>query len=99
MAAKKKGKKVARGVDKSASTPAKITLPAYGLAEEILGTQAEIKDQGQGAAGRLERAASGESVAVAQGPADSAQQDAGPTLHLVTFNLDGEEYGVDIGSV
>ena len=99
MAAKKKGKKVVRGADKSTSAPAKITLPAYGLAEEILGTQAEIKDRGQGPAGRPEHVVSGESEAVAQGPADLTLQDAGPTLHLVTFSLDGEEYGVDIGSV
>lgn len=99
MAAKKKGKKVARGADKATSAPAKITLPAYGLAAEILGTQTEIKVRGQGAAGRPEHVAGGEPEAVSERSADLAVQDAGATLHLVTFSVDGEEYGIDISSV
>ena len=99
MAAKKKGKKVARGADKATSAPPKITLPAYGLAEEILGRQAENKDQGQGVNGQPTQMAGGEPEAVSERSADLAVQDAGATLHVVTFSLDEEEYGVDIGSV
>lgn len=102
MAAKKKGKKVARGVDKSTSASAKITLPAYGLAEEILGTQRmeqadHVGVQDGNTVASVQSSAKPETSS--QKSADLTLQDAGPTLHLVTFSLDGEEYGVDIGSV
>src|SRR5512136_2437418 len=99
MAAKKKETKGARAKVKSASAPPKITLPAFGLAEDILGTQAGKADQGQRANGQPALSAGAEPEALAEKPADLTSQDAGPTLHLVTFSLDGEEYGVDIASV
>jgi len=99
MAAKKKGKKITRGADRATSASPKITLPAYGLAEELLGKQAENKDPGQGAKEQPTPMEGGEPEAVSEKSADLAVQDAGPTLHLVTFRLDGEEYGVDIASV
>jgi len=102
MAAKKKGKKVARGADKASSAPPKMTLPAFGLAEEILGmTNAagemrheeirgnEVSElQTKPALERLNR-----------GNSEPATSNTGPTLHLVTFSVDGEEYGIDISSV
>jgi purine-binding chemotaxis protein CheW len=98
MAAKKKGTKGARVKDKSASEPPKITLPAFGLAEDILGTQAGNADPGR-VKGKPAPIAGVKPEAPAENPADLTIQDAGPTLHLVTFSLDGEEYGVDIASV
>ncbi len=99
MAAKKKGKKVVRGAGKGSSARSQITLPAYGLAEDILGMQAENRDQGQGVNGQPAQRAGTEPDALSEKSADLMIQDAGPTLHLVTFSVDGEEYGVDIGSV
>ncbi len=99
MAAKKRGKKTARGAGKATSAPPSLTLPAYGLAEEILGRQSEDKDPGQGVTGQPTQMASGEPEAVSERSADLAVQDTGATLHLVTFSVDGEEYGIDISSV
>ncbi len=99
MAAKKKGKKAARKAGKDSSAPSQITLPAYGLAEDILGMQAENKDQRQAVNGKPAQIADVEPDAPSEKTADLTIQDAGPTLHLVTFSVDGEEFGVDIGSV
>lgn len=100
MAAKKKGTKAARGANKTPSAPPKITLPAFGLAEDILGTQAGNADQGRRVNDQPTHIAGAEpEIRSEDKSADLTIQDAGPTLHLVTFNLDGEEYGVDIGSV
>ncbi len=99
MAAKKTGKKTSKeNPVKKASSP-KITLPAFGLAEEILGPRAEHREEqprsnGQGSPG------TGDNFDALSGKADDpAIRDNGPTLHLVTFSVDGEEYGIDISSV
>jgi purine-binding chemotaxis protein CheW len=96
-AKKKKGTKGTPVTNKNASTPPKITLPAYGLAEDILGTQAGNADQGERI--KAETTHSTEPNISAEQSASRVPRDAGPTLHLVTFSLDGEEYGVDISSV
>ncbi len=97
MAVRKAAKK--KAVKKSAKKARKqtppLTLPAFGLAEEILaGAQTDVTTGEAGGYQQelqdlIQQATSAES----QGP------EAGPHLHLVTFNLDTEEYGVDIESV
>ena len=93
MAAKKKGKKVARGADRAASATPGITLPAFGLAEEILGmTNAE--------SGMRNDEIRGNEVSELRTPnSEPATSNTGPTLHLVTFSVDREEYGIEISSV
>lgn len=91
MAVKKSVKRTRRKADEKKPAPSpKITLPAFGLAEEILGMSSENKDQVNGR----------DSAAELRTPnSEPATSSTGPTLHLVTFSVDGEEYGVDIGSV
>lgn len=110
MAVRKSGKKREGGRGKK--TPAqKITLPAYGLAEDILGSkdkgcdgqESAVKSQGPVAERDAQKPVinetpSGQDAFYASGP-DQARPDTIQELHLVTFNLDREEYGVDISSV
>lgn len=86
----------------------KITLPAFGLAEDILGKQAKVgegedsevkvakRDEGTMDIGGSESPILNSGV---QGEDRSQELVSGPELHLVTFRLESEEYGVDIGSV
>ena len=107
----------------------KITLPAFGLAEEILGSHVNSGGETEQAVGKTApektvKGASGgrgrEYSARAAKAVDSKQsgagllsggkdqrspdteskeRDSGPQLHLVTYNIDREEYGVDIDRV
>lgn len=88
------GTKKARGT-KAAST--KTSLPAFGLAEDILGKQAAGTASEPAERNRREEISEGQDQRTFDG--DGAAQEAGPQLHLVTFNLDREEYGVDIDRV
>jgi purine-binding chemotaxis protein CheW len=99
MAAKKKAKKAARGADKATSAPPKITLPAFGLAEEILGSRTEPREEQPGANGQSSPGTGDNFDTLSRKADDPAIRDNGPTLHLVTFSVDGEEYGIDISSV
>ena len=93
------GTKKAR-VTKAAS--AKTSLPAFGLAEEILGKKTatewgqEPRVMGQGGEDSSHDADKpvGKSIGL-----EPESREAGPQLHLVTFNLDREEFGVDIDRV
>jgi purine-binding chemotaxis protein CheW len=89
-----------------ADTP--ISLPASGLAEDILA----LADQGgltaRGASARAEPASAEPAPAAAAAlghtisffaPARDEKQAAEATEHLATFFLAGEEYGVDVRSV
>lgn len=90
-------KKKSANAGKRKAPPKKITLPAFGLAEEILGTGgAEFGARSPEPAppvpvGRHD---------IERMP-DTPGREAVPEgeLHLVTFHLDAEEYGVDIGRV
>lgn len=81
-----------------------ITLPAFGLAEDILAGQAPAGDSTQPSADTAAgpdaspapAAAAGTAASVPAGAANSAGDDE---LHLVTFRLDAEEYAVDIRRV
>jgi purine-binding chemotaxis protein CheW len=90
-------KKKSATARKRKAQPQKITLPAFGLAEEILGTRgAEFGARsfdpappvpvGRHDSERMPDTPSPETVSESE-------------LHLVTFHLDAEEYGVDIGRV
>lgn len=95
MAVKKTARKSGKQGRAGKAASPKVTLPAFGLAEEILGSP--------GAAGvekgseRTEELQSASAPTEARTPQPAAE--AGPEHHLVTFNLDHEEYGVNIGSV
>jgi purine-binding chemotaxis protein CheW len=102
MAVKKAARKSGKQGRAGKAAPPKVTLPAFGLAEEILGST--------GAAGVVKGSERTEELQSAsrkpQSEIDPAEArtpqpaaDAGPEHHLVTFNLDHEEYGVNIGSV
>lgn len=68
----------------------KITLPAFGLAEDILGdASAELGVRSAEGAGHEDNSSL----------RPNAEVDPGPELHLVTFKVDREEYGVDISEV
>lgn len=99
MAIKKRVKKVARGADKASPAPPKITLPAFGLAEEILGSRTGQKEERPGANGQGSPGMGENFDTLSRNADDPAIRDNGPTLHLVTFSVDGEEYGIDISSV
>ncbi len=88
MAVRKNAKKSKKKADKkkAVSSPG-IKLPAFGLAEEILGTRNE------------ENAEDKSGIRKPKSEMEESAIEQGPELHLVTFNLDREEYGVDIGSV
>jgi hypothetical protein len=75
------------------AAPHKITLPAFGLAEDILGTRDAVP-------GTRDLAPAAERHDIERLP-DAAGPDVAhdSELHLVTFHLDAEEYGVDIGRV
>jgi purine-binding chemotaxis protein CheW len=89
-------------------TDTPISLPASGLAEDILA----LADQGgltaRGASARAEPASAEPAPAAAAAlghnisffaPARDEKQAAEATEHLATFFLAGEEYGVDVRSV
>jgi purine-binding chemotaxis protein CheW len=101
MASKKKRKKAARGAAENASASPRIILPAFGLAEEILATQADQRSSEPGTDGQTAYQENEKSGVFSHKPSDLdlKTQEAGPLLHLVTFNLEKEEYGVDIGNV
>lgn len=99
--ARKRSKKTKESADKEPAK--KIVLPAYGLAEEILGGQTAKQSSGSGA-GSPETKTQDSSGAMREEEVgtqtrDAGQSDTGEELHLVTFSLDREEYGVEIGSV
>lgn len=94
MAVKKKSAKA----EKKKTSPEKITLPAFGLAEEILGTRGAefgVRSPEPEPLPSVRERHESEHLPIASAP------DAVPEgeLHLVTFHLDAEEYGVDIGRV
>jgi purine-binding chemotaxis protein CheW len=104
MAPKKRPKKQAAGAAVRDKKRSKITLPAFGLAEDILAVPAAAApeaperaahDDGPPAAER------GELLPEALMPAEAANGDGdgGEQLHLVTFLLEREEYAVNIESV
>lgn len=92
MAAKKKN----ANTRKRKASAKKITLPAFGLAEEILGTRgAEFltpSPEPPLPAPVVELREIGRR-------ADAPLPEAASDLHLVTFHLETEEYGVEIGRV
>ena len=98
-------KRVKKGVNRKAVKGhplSQTTLPASGLAEEILnGTAAEVT--GQGSAGRGNEAEfeklHAEGFDRSYADTDLQAPGVGPQLHLVTFNVDQEEYGVNIDRV
>ena len=101
MAPKKRRKKAAAPDTGTKEQKAKITLPAFGLAEDLLGAAAPAAAPGTGESGdgaAQPVAAPGEGMdrlsmqAVHNG-------DNGDELHLVTFRVDQEEYAVEIGRV
>jgi len=92
MAARKISKKAVKATGKKKAAPSqKISLPAFGLAEEILG-EASVELET-----RSDVADFCPPTPVPRTPVPVPVADS--ELHLVTFNLDREEYGVDIGSV
>jgi purine-binding chemotaxis protein CheW len=97
MAAKKTHKKSSKEQPAKKASGPKITLPAFGLAEDILGPRTDHKEEQHGANSQGPSGADDNFETLSR--KDPATRDDGPTLHLVTFSLDGEEYGVDIGSV
>jgi purine-binding chemotaxis protein CheW len=89
MANKKLAQKTRKKAEKKPGGPTKSPLPSFGLAKEIPGVR-ESGAGGQESEGRAANAGvRGEKTA----PGVNGE------LHLVTFNLDQEEYGVEIGSV
>lgn len=97
MAVKKAVKKKAekKPSKKTGKQKPPLTLPAYGLAEEILaGAQTDVITEEAGGS-----QPEPEDLLQQVAGAESQAPDASPQLHLVTFNLDTEEYGVDIESV
>jgi len=90
MVIKKKNKKRAKKAANNETPPSKkISLPAFGMAEDILGMQSSE---------------SGVRSAELQNVAHYAEPERKPgradgELHLVTFHLETEEFGVDIGRV
>lgn len=105
MAGKKKAKKASpNAATKEPSPSPKITLPAFGLADEILGTtghESATRDEGRGPGDRerTDGVEAPEGTAVASSQPETKDEPNGAELHLVTFHLDREQYGVDIGSV
>jgi purine-binding chemotaxis protein CheW len=99
MATKKGARRKPKPSDEPNKAGTKITLPSFGLAEDILNAHGAKQADERG--GWLQPApgaavwepALGQDRTVMR--ADPAEQD----LHLVTFHLDREEYGVDIGRV
>lgn len=90
MAIKKKNKKKSKNTANNETLPSKkINLPAFGMAEDILGMQSAESGP---------RSAELQEVARYAEPEIKAGQAAGE-LHLVTFHLETEEFGVDIGRV
>jgi purine-binding chemotaxis protein CheW len=100
MAVKKKtGKTAAKTTGQEAAPAEKITLPPFGLADEILGmyvADAAIT-QDKSPQSPPERNIAPESVSY-DAHAKSDDRAVGD-LHLVTFHLESEEFGVDIGRV
>ncbi len=95
MAVKKTARKGGRRGRADKTAPPKVELPAFGLAEEIL-----VSAGAAGAEGGRERTEELQStIAPTEAHTPQPAVDAGPEHHLVTFNLDHEEYGVNIGSV
>lgn len=94
MAVKKKS---ANGGKRKAPTK-KITLPAFGLAEDILGTRgAEFAAPSPEPTLPVPAAERHELERRPDAPAPEAASER--ELHLVTFHLEAEEYGVEIGRV
>ncbi len=102
MAVKKTARKSGKRGRADKAAPPKVELPAFGLAEEILGsTGAAGAEGGRGRTEELQSAIRNPQSEIDPAEARTPQPavDAGPEHHLVTFNLDHEEYGVNIGSV
>jgi purine-binding chemotaxis protein CheW len=93
MAAKKKSANAGKRKDPTK----KITLPAFGLAEEILGTRgAEFGVQSPEPTLPVRAV---ERREIERIPDTVPEVVPESELHLVTFHLESEEYGVDIGRV
>ena len=93
MTVRKTRGKVKKIIGERKTASGGIQLPAFGLAEEILGTvSSELGDFGE-----LSRAVRSPELEVRSKNAELKSD--GAELHLVTFNIDREEYGVEIGSV
>lgn len=104
MAPKKKPKKQAAGAAVRDKKRSKITLPAFGLAEDILGVPAasapappEKSASDDGKRGAAPAGMAPEALMPAEVAHDNG--DNGEELHLVTFVLEREEYAVNIESV
>jgi purine-binding chemotaxis protein CheW len=98
MGTKKGAKKIDKRSIAGKNAPAKITLPAFGLAEDILGTfgqpPADENDSWLQAAPGESGAESG-LPAVSETQVDRTERD----FHLVTFHLAAEEFGIAIERV
>ncbi len=95
MAVKKTARKSGKRGRAGKAASLKVELPAFGLAEEILGSTGAAGAEG----GREKTEELQSAIDPAQARTPQPAVDAGPEHHLVTFNLDHEEYGVNIGSV
>lgn len=95
MAVKKKS---AKGGKRKTAPSKKITLPAFGLAEEILGTTGAEPEEHVAKPTALSRVDAMHDVLSEPG-APPPEPAVDGEFHLVTFHLDTEEYGVDIGRV
>ena len=110
MAAKKAAKKTRKKSGERKGAPEKITLPAFGLAEEILelrnaecgmrNVESKATDREGGTRNEDEsldlRHQAGVQPEI-RNPKSAIEKEG--EYHLVTFNLDREEYGVEISSV
>ena len=97
------------------AAPARVVLPASGLAEDILaeldagetasvslpasGTAEEILGRIEEAPARVESAGGAHSLSFFAAPAQQPRAAAEATEHLATFFLAGEEYGVEVRQV
>jgi len=107
MTVRKTRGKVKKIIGERKTASGGIQLPAFGLAEEILGTvSSELGDFGElsRAVRSSELEARGAEIAIRSPELEVRSKNAelksdGAELHLVTFNIDREEYGVEIGSV
>jgi purine-binding chemotaxis protein CheW len=81
-----------------AAVPGKLTLPASGLASEILGQQhlAELVDEPAAQATPAGEGAPSQNLAFFSAPAREEKAAVEATEHLATFYLDREEYGLPV---
>lgn len=96
MAVKKAATKSDKKKARKSGPEKKISLPAFGLAEDILGMQSAESGVRSVETGSLEAGTLSSESGVRN---DEAGPISGEELHLVTFKVDAEEYGVEITRV